>query len=604
MTRDNCQVVKKTPVGEEARVQISHSTRLSVAGPIECDLAGSHLLNSPLFNKGSAFSKEERVAFALEGLLPPVVNTLDEQVDRAYKQLHFLKTLLAKNDFCTSMRLQNKVLYYKLVREHIKELIPIVYTPTEGDAIIAYSDRFRKPEGCFLDITEPENIDKRLAQFGEDKDVDYIVITDSEGILGIGDQGVGGVRIAIAKAALMTLCGGLHPGRVIACVLDVGTNNKKLLEDDLYMGNRFPRVRGKEYDDFTNKCIMAMQKRFPSAVIHYEDFGVTTARAVLDRFRHVLPCFNDDIQGTGAVVMASMAAALKLTDRKLLDSRVLIYGAGSAGLGIADQIVNHMIIHGATKEEARARIYCMDRFGLLLTGMKTNSPAQEGYAHDPKDWEDVDTKSLVEVIGKVKPTCLIGCSTQAGAFNEKVIKEMYKFNPRPMIFPLSNPTRLHECVPEDALKWTDYNALVATGSPFPPVEGHVISENNNCFSFPGIGLGAVLARATTISDAMISAAVDELASLSPAQNDPKAGLLPPIEEIDETSARVATAVILQCVKEGHSRVESEDSPVGGKVKVPRDFYACLSWVKEQMWRPEYRPMIKVEHSDEIHTHQY
>lgn len=533
-----------------------------------------------------------------------MVNTLDEQVDRAYKQLHFLKTLLAKNDFCTSMRLQNKVLYYKLVKEHIKELIPIVYTPTEGDAIIAYSDRFRKPEGCFLDINEPETIDTRLAQFGEDKDVDYIVVTDSEGILGIGDQGVGGVRIAIAKAALMTLCGGLHPGRVIACVLDVGTNNKKLLEDDLYMGNRFPRVRGKQYDDFVDKCILAMQKRFPNAVIHYEDFGVTTARPVLNRFRNVLPCFNDDIQGTGAVVMASMAAALKLTDRKLLDSRVLIYGAGSAGLGIADQIVNHMIIHGATNEEARSRIHCMDRFGLILKGMKTNSPAQEGYADDPKDWEGIDTKSLVDVISKVKPTCLIGCSTQAGAFNEKVIKEMYKYNPRPMIFPLSNPTRLHECVPEDALKWTDYNALVATGSPFPPVDGHVISENNNCFSFPGIGLGAVLARATTISDAMISAAVDELASLSPAQNDPKAGLLPPIEEIDETSARVATAVILQCVKDGHARVESEDSPVGGKVKVPRDFYACLSWVKEQMWTPVYRPMIKVEHSDEIHTHQY
>lgn len=600
----NCCEVKKTPVGEEAKVQITHSTRLSVSGPIECDLSGVHLLNSPLFNKGSAFSKEERIAFGLEGLLPPVINTLDEQVDRAYKQLHFLKTLLAKNDFCTSMRLQNKVLYYKLVKEHIKELIPIVYTPTEGDAIIAYSDRFRKPEGCFLDITDPDSIDFRLSQFGEDKDVDYIVITDSEGILGIGDQGVGGVRIAIAKAALMTLCGGLHPGRVIAAVLDVGTNNEKLLKDDLYMGNRFPRIRGKQYDEFVDKCIKSIQKRFPSAVIHYEDFGVTTARPVLERYRNILPCFNDDIQGTGAVVMASMAAALKLTNRDLLDSQVLIYGSGSAGLGIADQIRNHMKIHGATDEEARSKIHCVDRFGLILKGMETNSEAQEYYADDPNDWDGIDTKNLVDIITKIKPTCLIGCSTQAGAFNEKVIKEMYKYNPRPMIFPLSNPTRLHECVPEDALKWTDYNALVATGSPFPPVDGHVISENNNCFSFPGIGLGAVLARAITISDAMISAAVDELASLSPAQMNPKDGLLPPIEQIDETSARVATAVILQCVKEGHARVENEDSPLGGKVKIPRDFYACLSWVKEQMWRPVYRPMIKVEHSDDIHTHQY
>lgn len=603
MTKDCCEVTK-IPVGEEAKVTVPRSTRLSATGPVECDLSGFQVLNSPLFNKGTAFTIAEREAFGLNGLLPPVVNTLEEQVERSYKQLHFLKTPLAKNDFCTSLRLQNKVLFYRLVKEHIKELIPIVYTPTEGDAIIAYSDRFRKPEGLFLDITRPNEIDQRLEQFGEDKDVDYIVITDSEGILGIGDQGVGGVRITIAKAALMTVCAGLHPGRVVSCVLDVGTNNVKLLEDDLYLGNRFPRVRGKEYDDFVNKTIRAMKKRFPSAVIHFEDFGVTTARPVLERFRDEIPCFNDDIQGTGAVVMASMAAALKLTHRNLLDSKVLIYGAGSAGLGIADQIVNHMVSHGATKEEARRKIYCMDRYGLILKGMTSNSPAQEDYAHDPKDWENISTTSLVDVIEKVKPTTLVGCSTQAGAFNEEVIKTMYKHNPRPMIFPLSNPTRLHECFPEDALKWTDFNALVATGSPFPPVKGHVISENNNCFAFPGIGLGAVLARTTRISDNMISAAVDELASLSPAQKDPKLGLLPPIEEIDETSARIATAVILKAVEEGFARVEEEDSPLGGKVKIPREFDPCLRWVKEQMWHPIYRPMIKVAHSDNIHTHQY
>lgn len=302
--------------------------------------------------------------------------------------------------------------------------------------------------------------------------------------------------------------------------------------------------------------------------------------------------------------MASMTAGLQLTNRELLDSTVLIYGAGSAGIGIADQIVNHMVIHGSTKEEARTKIFCMDRFGLILDGMDTNSDAQTLYAKDPKDWENIDTKSLIEVIKKVKPTALVGCSTQAGAFNEEVIKEMYKHNPRPMVFPLSNPTRLHECFPEDALKWTDFNALVATGSPFPPVDGHVISENNNCFTFPGIGLGAVLSRATTISDAMISAAVDELASLSPAKENPKAGLLPPIEQIDETSARVATALILQAIKEGHARIEDETAPSGGKVVVPRDFDECLNWVKEQMWRPVYRPMVKVEHSDAIHTHQF
>ncbi|VEU19858.1 DEKNAAC100396 [Brettanomyces naardenensis] len=583
---------------------IPHATRLTASGPIECDLAGFQLLNSSLFNKGSAFSLEERAAFELTGLLPPVVNSLDDQAERAYKQLHFFRTPLAKSDFCTSMRVQNKVLYYKLVRGHIKELLPIVYTPTEGDAIIAYSSRFRKPEGCFLDINDPDGIDDRLKPFGKDKDIDYIVISDSEGILGIGDQGVGGVRICVAKASLMTLCGGLHPGRVLSAVLDVGTNNKKLLGDELYMGNRFPRVRGKEYDEFVEKVMLALHNRFPHAVIHFEDFGVTTARPVLERYRKRYACFNDDIQGTGAVAMASMSAALKVTNRKLSQATILIFGAGSAGLGIADQITNHMVSHGASREQARAQIHCVDRFGLILDNMGDVSfPAQMTYADKAEDWKDVDTKNLVEVIRKIKPTVLIGCSAQAGAFTEAVIREMYKYNPQPIIFPLSNPTRLCEVLPEDAMKWTDYNALVATGSPFPEVNGHAISENNNCVAFPGIGLGAVLARCGSISDTMISAAVDELASLSPAVKDHKLGLLPDLDTIDETSARIATAVILQALKEGVVNVEKEDSPSGGKVKVPRDFDSCLAWVKSQMWKPEYRPLIKVEHVNAIHTHQ-
>ncbi|QPG76489.1 NAD-dependent malic enzyme, mitochondrial [Brettanomyces nanus] len=584
---------------------IPHATRLTTSGPIECDLSGFQLLNSSLFNKGSAFSLEERAAFDLSGLLPPVVNSLYEQAERAYMQLHFFRTPLAKSDFCTSMRVQNKVLYYKLVRDHIKELLPIVYTPTEGDAIIAYSSRFRKPEGCFLDINDPDGIDDRLRPFGRDKDIDYIVISDSEGILGIGDQGVGGVRICVAKASLMTLCGGLHPGRVLSAVLDVGTNNKKLIEDELYMGNRFPRIRGKAYDEFVEQVMTSLHNRFPHAVIHFEDFGVTTARPVLERYRKRYACFNDDIQGTGAVAMASMSAALKVTNRKLSDAQVLIFGAGSAGLGISDQITNHMVSHGASREQAHQQIHCIDRFGLILDNMEdVSSAAQMSYADKAEDWKGVDTKNLVEVIRKIKPTVMIGCSTQAGAFTEAAVKEMYKHNPRPIIFPLSNPTRLCEVLPEDALKWTDYNALVATGSPFPPVKGHVISENNNCVAFPGIGLGAVLARCKSISDTMISAAVDELAEMSPAVKDHRLGLLPDLETIDETSARIATAVIMQALKEGVVNVEQEDSPSGGKVKVPRDFNRCLAWVKSQMWMPKYRPLIKVEHVNAIHTHQY
>ncbi|CDK29890.1 unnamed protein product [Kuraishia capsulata CBS 1993] len=595
----------KTPVGVTANHPVPKTTRLSVEGPIECDLTSFKLLNSPLFNKGSAFTLEEREAFHLTGLLPPVVNTLDEQAERAYKQLSYLKTPLAKNDFCTSMRQQNKVLFYELVRRHIRELLPIIYTPTEGDAIAAYSHRFRKPEGCFLDITDPDSIEERLAMYGEAKDVDYVVVSDGEGILGIGDQGVGGVRIAISKLALMTLCGGIHPGRVLPVMLDVGTNNKSLLNDDLYMGNKFPRVRGEKYDQFMDRFIQALKKQFPSAVLHFEDFGVTTARPVLNRYRDQLACFNDDIQGTGAVVMASMSAALKLTDRDLLDSKIVIYGAGSAGLGIADQIVNHMCTKGLTREEARAKIHCMDRNGLILDSMtlETASEAQLSYADKAADWEGVDTHSLLEVVRKVKPTALVGCSTRAGAFTEEIIREMHKHNDRPIVFPLSNPTRLHEAVPADIMKWTDNQALIATGSPFKPVDGYVISENNNCFSFPGIGLGAVLSRATVISDTMISAAVDELASSSPALKDPKAGLLAPVEVIDETSAKVATAVILQALKEGVARIESEERPDGGFVEVPREFNECLKWVKSQMWRPVYRPMVKVEHRAEIHTYQ-
>lgn len=595
----------KTPVGIKAAIASLHpkTTRLLNEGAIECDLTGFQLLNSPIFNKGSAFDKQERRAFGLEGLLPLVVNTLDDQVDRAYRQFSYLKTPLAKNDFCTLMRIQNKVLYYEMVRRHIREMLPIIYTPTEGDAIAAYSHRFRKPEGCFLDITEPETIDERLLLYGEAKDIDYIVISDGEGILGIGDQGVGGVRIAIAKLGLMTLCGGIHPGRVLPIVLDVGTNNQDLLNDELYMGNRFPRVRDEQYYSFVDKVIQNIRTRFPLAVLHWEDFGVSTGRTLLQKYRDQLPSFNDDIQGTGAVVMALMTAALQYLNRDLLDARIVIYGAGLAGLGIADQIVNHMVSHGATRDEARAKIHAMDRNGLILTNLDA-LPAQLSYADDPSEWAGVDTRSLLEVVKRVKPTVLVGCLTQPGAFTEEIVKEMYSHNPQPIIFPLSNPTRLHEAIPSNLMKWTDNNALIATGSPFAPVDGFYISENNNCFTFPGIGLGAVLARCTTITDTMISAAVDELALLSPKMENPKNGLLPRLEEIDEVSAKVATAFILQLLREGNAMVETERRPDGKHVEVPRDFGKCLKWVQSQMWKPIYRPYVKVEHVPEIHTHQY
>lgn len=584
----------------------THS-KLSVNGPIECPLSGFQILNSPLFNKGTAFTQEEREDFKLDGLLPPQINSLDEELERTYKQLCFLRTSLSKNDFMTNLRVTNKTLYFALIKKYILELVPIIYTPTEGDAISSYSDRFKKAEGVFLDITEPNSVEERLLAFGGSKDIDYIVVSDSEGILGIGDQGVGGVRISISKLALMTICGGIHPGRVLPVCLDVGTNNKKLARDELYLGNRFSRVRGKQYDYFVKNFINAVSKNYPNAILHFEDFGVDNARRILEEYRTEVPCFNDDIQGTGAVVTASLLAALRHTHRSLSECKVLVYGAGSAGLGIADQIVNHMVTHGMSIEEARGQIYLMDIRGLIVESLKDSSTEQQHvYAKPDEDWININKKSLLDVVSSVKPTCLVGCSTVAGAFKKDVVKEMHKHNKRPIIFPLSNPTRLHEAVPEDLMNWTNNEALVATGSPFPPVNGYRISQNNNCYSFPGIGLGAVLAHASTISDRMISAAVDELAGLSGLkEGDSTPGLLPGLEDIDNTSTRIAAAVILKAIEEGFARIETEEDPEhqGQLIQVPRDFDDCVEWVKKQMWQPVYRPMEKVKFDPSIHTYQ-
>ncbi|CAD1813596.1 NAD-dependent malic enzyme, mitochondrial [Candida parapsilosis] len=595
----------KTPVGLDAAIQTlkPKTTRLSTEGPTECPLDGFALLNSPFFNKGSAFTDEEREAFKLVGLLPTQVNTLEEQVDRAYAQFKIRVDDLAKNSFMDSMRLQNKVLYFALVKKHIKEMLPIIYTPTIGDAIEDYSHRFRKPEGCFLDITSPETIEERLASFGTEKDIDVAVITDGSAILGIGEWSIAGILITIGKGSIITVAGGIDPTRVLCIGIDAGTNNKAQLNDELYMGNKFPRVEGKQYYDFLDKVVKAFKKRFPSSVLHFEDFETTAARKLLESYRDKLPCFNDDIQGTGCVVVAALKAALKATNRKMDDSKILVYGAGSAGMGIATQIASNLRTDGFTDEEIHSKLYLMDRYGLITESTEA-TPSQKVYAKQDKDWQGIDKTNLVEVVEKIKPTVLIGCSTRPKAFTEQVVKTMYKYNPDPIIFPLSNPTRLHEAVPEDLMKWTNNKALIATGSPFAPVNGIAISENNNCFAFPGIVLGSVLSRSLKISDEMISAAVEQLSILSPKIRDPKGGLLPDITEINEVSAKVATAVVLESLNSGLARVESEHRPNGQYVNVPRDYEACLAWVKSQMWQPIYRPYVKVEHIPHIHTHQY
>ncbi|OBA28301.1 hypothetical protein HANVADRAFT_51619 [Hanseniaspora valbyensis NRRL Y-1626] len=566
---------------------------------IPCPITKFELINSSIFNKGSAFTYEEREQFNLKGLLPSKTNSLEEQIERSYKQYSDLTHPLRKNDFMTSLRQQNKTLYYALVSQNLTEMIPIIYTPTEGDAIINYSNRFRRPEGCFLDITSPESIEERLEAFGLSEDLDYIVVSDGEAILGIGCQGVGGAsRISLAKLGLMTLCAGIHPARGLAVALDVGTNNKDLATDPLYMGNKFSRISGEKYFEFLDKFLMVLKRKYPNVIVHFEDFGVPNAQILLDKYRDVIPCFNDDIQGTGAVVTASLMAALKFTNRDLPSSKILVYGAGTAGCGIAQQIVNHLKSFGLTEKEAYSKIYCVDRFGLIVKSLESKSnPTQMFYAKDDADFEGVDTTSLKEVINHIKPTCLIGCSTQAGAFNEEIIKTMLKHNPDPIIFPLSNPTKKSEATPNDLLKWTNNKALVATGSPFADVGEYKIAQNNNCFSFPGIGLGAVTIKATKISDGMISACVNALAELSPLSKIKKedgqthsVGLLPGVEEIISCSSVVAAAVALEGIKEGLATVDN----------LPTDFAEMKTLVERNMWKPVYKDLVK---SDKEYTFQ-
>jgi malate dehydrogenase (oxaloacetate-decarboxylating) len=470
---------------------------LSTSGPMDCALTGSSLLQTPYLNKGMGFPANERKEFGLAGLLPSRINTLDEQCDRAYQQYQSRRTSIGRNTFMTSMKEQNEVLYYALIQRHLKEMFPIIYTPTEGEAIQNYSRLFRRPEGCFLSIDKPDEIEAALDRWGPSEDVDIIACSDGEQILGIGDQGVGGILISIAKLVIYTLCAGIHPSRTLPVVLDVGTDNHELLNDELYLGLQRPRVRGEEYDAFIDRFIQACRKRYPKAYIHFEDFGLPNARRILDKYTPQIACFNDDVQGTGCVTLAAIYAAIHVAGLKMQDLRVLAFGAGTAGTGIADQIRDAIAVEsGKSKEEAIKQIWAVDRPGVLLQSMVEQDAltrAQHDYAKPDEDFKDIDTKSLVEVIKKIKPHVLIGTSTKPKTFTKEVVQEMAKHVERPIIFPLSNPTRLHEADPKDLFEWTDGKVLTATGSPFPPVdtkEGkkREIAECNNSTTFPGISL--------------------------------------------------------------------------------------------------------------------
>ncbi|TKA76527.1 hypothetical protein B0A55_05675 [Friedmanniomyces simplex] len=565
---------------------------LSTSGPVSTTLTGSSLLQTPALNKGTAFPASERKEFGLQGLIPSRINTLDEQCQRAYDQYQSRPNALAKNTFMTSLKEQNEVLYYALIQRHLKEMFPIIYTPTEGEAIQDYSRVFRRPEGVFLDIEDPDEIEASLDRSGaREDDVDIIVCSDGEQILGIGDQGVGGILISVAKLVIYTLCAGIHPSRTLPVVLDVGTDNHDLLNDDLYLGLQRPRVRGEEYDAFVDRFIQAARKRYPKAYIHFEDFGLPNARRILDKYTPEMACFNDDVQGTGCVTLAAIYAAIHVAKLKMEDLRVVCFGAGTASTGIADQIRDAMAVEsGKSKEEALKQIWCVDKPGLLLQSMvdqDTLTPAQHPYAKPDKEWESKNHKSLRDIVRAVKPHVLIGTSTKPKSFTKEVVQEMAKHVDRPIIFPLSNPTRLHEADPKDLFEWTDGKVLTATGSPFPPVEGkdgkkREIAECNNSTTFPGIGLGCVLCRAKLMTPSMLVAATKALAAQAPALKDPDAGLLPDVEDVREISVKIAAAVIRQAEKEGLAREEG----------IPEGEGELEEWIREQMWDPVYRPLKK------------
>ncbi|WP_448622125.1 NAD-dependent malic enzyme [Geodermatophilus sp. URMC 65] len=542
---------------------------------------GNDVLRNPMLNRGTAFTGAEREALGLEGLLPSAVSSMDGQVRRTEQQYRGQPDPLAKHVYLASLRDRNEVLFYRLLSEHLEEMLPVVYTPTIGDVIERFSHDYNRPRGVFLSIDEPDAIEGALRAYGlGPDDCDLIVATDSEGILGIGDQGVGGIQISIGKLTVYTAAGGIHPRRVIPVVLDVGTDNLRLLDDPMYLGNRHPRVRGQRYDDFIDAFVTAATTLFPNALLHWEDFGASNARRILERYDPTCCTFNDDMQGTAAVVLAAVFAALRVTGAPLRDQRVVVYGAGTAGIGIADMLRDAMVREGLSREEATQRFWALGSRGLLT---EERAPELRDFqvpyarpAGETAGWAAADGSiGLAEVVARARPTILIGTSTQPGAFSEPIVRTMAASAERPVILPLSNPTSLCEALPEDLLAWTDGRALVATGSPFPPVHHdgteHVIAQANNALVFPGLGLGVAVVRARRVSTGMLTAAAAAVAELPDAGTTGSA-LLPPVDDLRSVSAAVGIAVAQAAAEEGLAQVELHD-PV-------RQVHAA-------MWRPEY-----------------
>lgn len=552
-------------------------------GPVyRVRVRGTQVMREPLIFRGTAFTAQQRAELGLVGLLPDAVSTLDSQSNRVYAQYLRQPDDLAKNVYLTSLRDRNEVLFYRLLSEHVEEMLPIIYTPTIGEAIERYSHEYRRPRGVFLSIDHQEQMEEALGNFGRGADeVDLIVATDSEGILGIGDQGVGGIEIAIGKLTVYIAAAGIHPRRVIPVVLDVGTDNSSLLTDPLYLGNRHARVRGEQYDAFIDAYVQTAHRMFPNALLHWEDFGVDNARRILDRYAADLCTFNDDMQGTAAVALAAAVAGVRASGSRMREQRVVILGPGTAGVGIADFLREAMVRDGLTAQQAARRIWLVGRRGLLTDDMGDElRDFQLPYARPAGEVAGWGSgRGLAETVSHVGPTLLIGTSTQAGAFSEAIVRDMARQVDRPIIFPLSNPTAKIEALPTDLVRWTDGRALIATGSPFAPVPydgvSYAVAQANNALVFPGLGLGVNVSRARRISEGMIQACADAVAGLVDV-GVRGASLLPDVSDLRRVSAVVAAAVAVAAHEEGLAQVELTNA---------------VQQVHEAMWQPEY-PVIE------------
>jgi malate dehydrogenase (oxaloacetate-decarboxylating) len=548
---------------------------------IETALSGYELLNDPLLNKGTAFTEAERDEFDLHGLLPPYVTSLDLQVERRLDAFRALDTDLQKYVFLRGSQDTNETLFYALLTRNIEELMPIVYTPTVGLGCQQFSRIFRKARGLFLSFPLKERIGSILANPRFDG-VEAIVVSDGERILGLGDQGAGGMGIPIGKLALYTACAGLHPSAALPILLDVGTDNRELLADPLYIGWRHERVRGAAYDEFVASFVTAVRARWPHVLLHWEDFAIGNANRLLAQYRNELCSYNDDIEGTAAIAVGAILSAINVTGVPLGGQRIAVLGAGSAGTGISALLLRAMVEAGIPERDARGRFYLVDRDGLLVEGMAGLQPFQAPFVQSRDriaawNLSSADRIGLAEVVANAHPTVLIGTSGQAHSFSEQVVRSMAAHVRRPLIFPLSNPTERSEATPQDVFAWTEGRAVIGTGSPFPPIarDGRPfrIDQTNNAYVYPGVGLGAIAVKARRVSDGMFLAAARTIAELSPAKRDPRANLLPPLAELRRISLAVAIAVARQAETEGLAR--------------PTPDHDLAAAVRSMMWEPLY-----------------